>query len=148
MGTILHYVLSLVKTVVVGAGLDSRAGEAAQARAAEVPGVRAALQLPRPRAGEAVEGDGARDIEVLDRVAPRTRELPRARSARRARAVGLGRHRGSPATLRTGWRALLFTARSYGLQGWPGSSGRAWAASAGGCRRRSKLHADRATSTA
>ncbi|MFC2648160.1 MAG: hypothetical protein ACFNZW_09555 [Coriobacteriaceae bacterium] len=49
MGTILHYVLSLVKTVVVGAaigGLDSRAGEAAQARAAEVPGVRAPLQLP------------------------------------------------------------------------------------------------------
>ena len=54
MGTILHYVLSLVKTVVVGAGLDSRAGEAAQARAAEVPGVWAPLQLPRPRAGEAV----------------------------------------------------------------------------------------------
>ena len=65
MGTILHYVLSLVKTVVVGAGLDSRAGEAAQARAAEVPGVRALLQLPRPRAGEAVKGDGARLLEVL-----------------------------------------------------------------------------------
>ena len=65
MGTILHYVLSLVKTVVVGAGLDSRAGEAAQARAAEVPGVWAPLQLPRPRAGEAVEGDGARLLEVL-----------------------------------------------------------------------------------
>ncbi|QUC02981.1 hypothetical protein [Atopobium sp. oral taxon 416] len=65
MGTILHYVLSLVKTVVVGAGLDSRAGEAAQARAAEVPGVRAPLQLPRPRAGEAVEGDRPRLLEVL-----------------------------------------------------------------------------------
>ena len=46
-------------------GLDSRAGEAAQARAAEVPGVRAPLQLPRPRAGEAVKGDGARLLEVL-----------------------------------------------------------------------------------
>lgn len=50
MGTILRYVLSLVKTVVLGGRdrgrLDRRAGEAAQARAAEMPGVRAPLQLP------------------------------------------------------------------------------------------------------
>ena len=65
---------------------DSGERQAAQEGAAEVPGLRPQVRLPRPRAHQAVEGDGPGQVEVLPRVPAGTGQVPRARRARRAGA--------------------------------------------------------------
>ena len=70
---------------------DRRVGGAAQEGAAEVPDLRPEVRVPRPRADQAVESHGPGEVQVLPGVRARQGDVPRARRARRARAVGEAR---------------------------------------------------------
>ena len=80
-------------------------GEAAEEGAAEMPGLRTEMRVPRPRTGEALEGDGPGEEHVPSRVPACEGGMPRARRARRARALGEAQV-ASRATSRTGPHAL------------------------------------------